>query len=54
LPRDDIPLTLWPCILKDADDWTKEDSHSHLDILNFLVKEKNSILLQNRYRHDAS
>lgn len=63
LSRDDVSLELWPCILKDADDWTSEDSHSHLDILNFLVKEKSTILLQNvgrrrsrkrkRYGHDA-
>lgn len=46
LQRNDIPLNLWPCILKDADNWSRESSHSHLDILNFLVREKN-ILLQN-------
>lgn len=50
LAMDDIPLNLWPWILKKADTWTVETSQSHLDILYFLIKEKNANLLQNVHR----
>jgi len=47
LANDNIPLNLWPSILKKADTWKQDTSHSHLDILNYLIKEKSSVLLQN-------
>lgn len=45
--RDDIPLELWSLILQEANEWTEQTSHSSLDALYFLVREKNGILLQN-------
>jgi hypothetical protein len=41
------PLNLLPLILQKADRWKCDTSHSHLDVLFFLLKEKNPILLQN-------
>jgi hypothetical protein len=46
LPQN-IPLGLWPRVLAKADNWDKEDSHSSLDFLFFLMREKNDVLLQN-------
>jgi len=46
LPQN-IPLTLWPRILANANSWNQQTSHSSLDAIFFLVKEKNDELLQN-------
>ena len=43
---DTVPTKLLPSILEKADRW-ECDSHSHLDVLFYLVKEKNPLLLQN-------
>ena len=40
-------LSLWPHILKKADTWKRETSHSHLDVLYHLLKEKHTVVLQN-------
>jgi hypothetical protein len=42
-----VLLNLLPLILQKADRWKFDTGHSHLDILFFLLKEKNPILLQN-------
>jgi hypothetical protein len=44
---DTVPLKLLPLVLEKADKWKCDTSHSHLDVLFFLLKEKNPILLQN-------
>jgi len=44
---DNITLSLWPRILDKANKWNKETSHSSLDALYFLMREKNDVLLQN-------
>lgn len=46
----EISMNLWPLVLEKAGKSKMETSHSHLDILNFLVREKNGILLQNIHR----
>lgn len=43
----DVPLSLWPRILVKANTWRSQTSHSHLDALFFLMREKNDVLLQN-------
>lgn len=43
----DINPSLWPLILAKADSWHKESSHSSIDILHFLMKEKCDVLCQN-------
>ena len=47
LAMDDLPPSLWPLLLEKADTWKREASHSNLDVLYYLLKEKNSELLQN-------
>jgi hypothetical protein len=42
-----MPLSLWPHILCKANTWNHYVSHSPLDALFFLMKEKNDVLLQN-------
>lgn len=42
-----IPLGLWPRILAKANTWNQQTSHSSLDALYFLTKEKCDVLLQN-------
>jgi hypothetical protein len=42
-----IRLDYWPSILAKANRWDRYDSHSSLDALYFLIKEKNPVLLQN-------
>lgn len=44
---DSIALSKWPYLLNAADNWHEEDSHSHLDFLFYLMREKNPVLLQN-------
>ena len=44
---DTLPTKLLPLVLEKADTWKCDTSHSHLDVLFFLLKEKNPILLQN-------
>ena len=44
---DNVSFELWPSILEQANQWKRESSHSHLDILNYLIKEKSTVLLQN-------
>ena len=46
LPQD-FSLNIWPLLLAKAGRWKKETSHSPLDILFFLTREKNDLLLQN-------
>lgn len=43
----DVSLGLWPRILAKMNSWDEKDSHSTLDALLFLVKEKCDMLLQN-------
>lgn len=50
----DIPLNLWPHLLKKADMWKWEASHSHLDILNYFVREKNGELFHNVRRQSGN
>jgi len=47
LAADNVPLGLWPRILAKANIWNMETSHSSLDALYFLMREKNDVLLQN-------
>lgn len=47
---DAIPLKLLPHVLEKADNWKCDTSHSHLDVLYYLVKEKHTVLLQNVHR----
>jgi hypothetical protein len=47
LLSDNIPLSLWPLILARTNVLTEEDSRRPLDIIHFLTKEKNDVLLQN-------
>jgi hypothetical protein len=47
LATDDLPLSLWSLFLEKADTWKCDASHSHLDVLYFLLREKNTLLLQN-------
>ena len=47
LAMDDLPLSLWSLFLEKADTWKCDASHSHLDVLYFLLREKNTLLLQN-------
>ena len=47
LAMDDLPLNLWPLLLEKADNWKRDASHSNLDVLYFLLREKNTELLQN-------
>lgn len=42
-----IPLNLWSYVLKNADSYIGSVTHSSLDILYLLVKEKCDVLLQN-------
>lgn len=42
-----IRLDYWPSILAKANRWDRYTSHSSLDALYFLIKEKNPVLLQN-------
>lgn len=44
---DDMSLNLWPYILEKADTWRSSTSHSHLNVLYYLMREKNAVLLQN-------
>lgn len=47
----DLPLSLWPLVLEKANLWKKQQaSHSALDALFFLMKEKCDVLLQNVHR----
>lgn len=45
------PLNYWPRILKKADTWKRVDSHSPLDFLLCMIREKNDVLLQNVRKH---
>ena len=45
LDANDPRNRLWPWILEKADRTTDLTSHSHLDILYFLVKEKNDVIV---------
>ena len=45
-----IPLNLWPVILAKANSWENETSHRPLDILYFLMREKNDVFLQHMQR----
>lgn len=47
LADDNVPLNFWPAVLAKADAWKHQTSHSHLDALFYLVREKNDVLLQN-------
>lgn len=53
LPQD-LPLALWPHVLAKANSWNQQTgfrySHSSLDALFFLIREKNDVLLQNVHR----
>jgi hypothetical protein len=42
-----VPLNLWSSLLTKADTWKCDASHSNLDVLYFLLREKNTELLQN-------
>lgn len=42
-----VPLAVWPLILSKANRTTNFESHSCLDFMYFLLKEKNDVLLQN-------
>lgn len=42
-----VPLNYWPRILEKTKDWNKIHSHKQADVLFFLLKEKNDVLLQN-------
>lgn len=42
-----IPLNFWPHILKKAHTYQNSATHSGMDVLYFLVKEKHTVLLQN-------
>jgi hypothetical protein len=44
LAVDDVPLNLWSSLLTKADTWKCDASHSNLDVLYFLLREKNSDL----------
>lgn len=46
----DVPLALWPYILESTKDCYENASHSSLDALFFLVREKSPVLLQNIHR----
>lgn len=41
-----VPLGLWPRILAKANTWTLEDSHSPLDYVFLLAKEKNDVMFR--------
>lgn len=41
-----VPLSLWPLVLAKANAWTQATSHSSLDAVFFLLKEKNDVLIQ--------
>jgi hypothetical protein len=43
----DIPLALWARILAKANTWNQYVSHTPLDALYFLIREKNDVLLHN-------
>lgn len=43
----DVPLSYWPRIMAKANGWNKMTSHQPIDVLFFLLKEKNDVLLQN-------
>jgi hypothetical protein len=47
LAVNDIPFNLWLPLLTKADTWKCDASHSNLDVLYFLLREKNTELLQN-------
>lgn len=46
LPKN-VPLGLWPLILARANSYHHYDSHSSLDLLYYLIKEKHDVLLLN-------
>lgn len=48
----EVRPNLWPLILEKANHsfLNEKSSHSHLDIINFLVREKSDVLLQNIHR----
>lgn len=47
---ENVPLALWPLVLSKTNVLNKKDSHSPMDVIYFLVKEKCDVLLQNVHR----
>ena len=45
----DLPLNVWPLVLEEANKWN-QTSHSSLDAVFLLLKEKSNVLLQNIHR----